>query len=402
MRIITISRQYYPYGMASVNRQHCYNKGYNELGIETRFIIPEATIPFNERETTQNKLGEGMYNGTYFKYMSGTPIRNKNKCLRPFDDIISRTKTLIYLWKECNNETVVYLCGGTIIMNRIIQIIAHIKKAVVFAEVNEYPYATERETKMLCFYRYLMLTYVFPNYDGLIAISDTLVKVCEKYNKKKNCVIKVPIIVDSNISDIDEMNIEVSCPFIFHSGSLCEQKDGIVKMLTAFALAKEKYEIGELKFYLTGKLEGSRDEKQIREVISKYKIDEDVCFLGYLDNDLLRQYQKSCTMMIIYKYDTVQNKYCFSTKLGEYLSFAKPVILTNIGEATNYMKDGQNAFVVNWEDVGAIADNIAKIIINPEMAKHIGEMGKLTCVRDFDYQVHTRRMIDFFRTKMVK
>ena len=104
--------------------------------------------------------------------------------------------------------------------------------------------------------------------------------------------------------------------------------------------------------------------------------------------------------MIIYKYDTLQNKYCFSTKLGEYLTFAKPIILTNIGEATYYMKDRENAFIIDWEDTKKIADCIIEIINNPQLATKIGIAGRETCRKEFNYLIHAKKMIEFYKQKM--
>lgn len=398
MKIIIISRQYYPYGMASVNRLHCYTQGYVELGFETRVIIPEATIPYSERKNTKNKKAEGYYKGTYFKYMSGTPIRNKIKWKRPFLDIISRLKTILYTIKECNQETVLYIWGGGIIWCPIMQICGHLKGSKVYIELNELPYGTGLENWKTRLFRYFMLNNIFPYFDGFITISESLKQLVEQHNHKYNCTLKVPILVNTDTTSNNAKNINIDTPFIFHSGSLYEQKDGIVKMLTAFAIAKQ--EIRNLKFYLTGKLEQTRDEKKIKATISQYNIEKDVVFLGYLDNDTLHSYQKSCTLMIIYKYDTLQNKYCFSTKLGEYLTFAKPIILTNIGEATYYMKDRENAFIIDWEDTKKIADCIIEIINNPQLATKIGIAGRETCRKEFNYLIHAKKMIEFYKQKM--
>lgn len=384
--------------MASVNRVHCYTKGYTQLGIETRVIIPEATIPYKDRDLTQNKLAEGYFNGTYFKYMSGTTIRNKRKWKRPFLDLISRIKTIYYISKESDKETVLLVWGGGIIWCPIMQFCGHLKGIKVYTELNELPYGTEIENKKRAILRKIMLKYIFPHFDGFIAISETLKKLAEKYNKKENAVLKVPILVDPTVNNENIKLIKKNHPFIFHSGTLFEQKDGIVKMLTAFALAKK--EIKDLKFYLTGNLEKTYDAKVISDTITKYQLHDSVHFLGYLNNNDLYRYQKSCSLMIIYKYDTLQNQYCFSTKLGEYLAFAKPVILTNIGEAMFYMKNGENSLIADWQDIKKIADHIITIVKNPQLAKQLGKAGQRTCQENFNYSKHAKRMIEYFTKKM--
>lgn len=398
MKILIVSRQLYPYGMASVNRVHSYTQGFTKLGIETRVIIPEATIPFSEKDTTRNNKDEGFYNGVYFKYMSGTTIRHKNKLKRLIQDITSRIKTINYLLKESDNKTIIYVWGGGIIWCPMVILCGHYKKAMICTELNELPYGTGKENFRTRICRKIMLSLIFPKFDGFIAISESLKQLIELYNKKKNATLKVPILVDTNINNINVPLISHNHPFIFHSGTLSEQKDGIVKMLTAFALARN--EVKDLEFYLTGDPEKSRDSKRIQETLVKYNIERYVHFLGYISNEQLRSYQKSCNLMIIYKYDTLQNKYCFSTKLGEYLAFEKPVIHTNIGEAQNYIKDKINAFVVDWKDTKGIADQIVQIIKNPSLAKEVGLKGKETCEKEFNYLIHAQRMINFFKQKI--
>lgn len=384
--------------MASVNRLHCYTQGFTELGIETRVIIPEATIPYKQKDTTLNKEHEGFYKKTYFKYMSGTTIRNKNKWKRPFLDIISRFKTIHYILKETDNKTVLYVWGGGIIWCFLMQLCGHLKKAKVYTELNELPYGTGKETTKTRLFRKLTLTYIFPHYDGFIVISEALKRLVELHNKKKNCTLKVPILVDTNINNVIIHHRNYNKPFIFHSGTLCEQKDGIVKMITAFAIAKQK--ISDLEFYLTGNLEKTNDAEAIKATIEKYGIKDSVHFMGYIDKETLISYQKSCALMIIYKYDTLQNKYCFSTKLGEYLSFAKPVILTNIGEATYYMKNGINSYIADWRDIQTVAQYIVEIISKPALAEKIGLEGQKTCMREFNYKTHAQRMVNYFETKI--
>lgn len=47
----------------------------------------------------------------------------------------------------------------------------------------------------------------------------------------------------------------------------------------------------------------------------------------------LMEYTKGASLFIIYKNENIQNKYCFATKLGEYLLSGNPVITTDVGEA---------------------------------------------------------------------
>lgn len=102
-------------------------------------------------------------------------------------------------------------------------------------------------------------------------------------------------------------------------------------------------------------------------------------------------------MMIINKYDTQQNKYCFSTKLGEYLAFAKPIIITNVGEAMNYLND-DNAYIVETGYPEKIAEKIVEIANNPKEALIKGQKGYELAKTTFNNFYQTGRILDFLNT----
>ena len=186
---------------------------------------------------------------------------------------------------------------------------------------------------------------------------------------------------------------EQKIPYIFHSGSLYEQKDGICGMLDAFGMACQKLNT-PIEYILTGKLEESPHADELKRIIDKYGIAERVRFVGYLDMPTLRKYQKNCFLTIINKYDTQQNRYCFSTKLSEYLSFSRPVITTTVGEANSYLKDRVNAFIVEPHKPELIADKIVYAFSHPEEVEKMGKEGHKLTKKEFDCVYQTRRIID--------
>lgn len=101
--------------------------------------------------------------------------------------------------------------------------------------------------------------------------------------------------------------------------------------------------------------------------------------------------------MIINKYDTQQNKYCFSTKLGEYLSFAKPIIITDIGEAMHYLNE-TNSFIVKAGSSQEIAEKIIHIVLNEQDAINKGKEGYKLAKEIFNYKYQSKRIIPFFKT----
>ncbi len=389
MRIIFILDNLYPNGRASAARVREYGKGFVENGIETLVWLPVPRQRYQETEVV-NPMVKGIdENGVKYEYISGASKRNSNIFIRQLQDLYGYTATLFRLLTKCKRDDYVVVYEGTPRWFKKCVKAIHLAGAKCGMELNELPYGTGAETEATKKNRKVMLEKIFPKFDFIWAISSSLYDLAKQYAPQAK-IIKVPIIVEGQLegSDFPEQKI----PYIFHSGSLYEQKDGICGMLEAFGLACQKLQ-SPIEYVLTGKLENSPHADELRHIIEKYGINDKVKFIGYLDLPTLRKYQKNCFLTIINKYDTPQNRYCFSTKLSEYLSFSRPVITTTVGEANNYLKDGINAFIVEPHKPELIAEKIIYAFMNPKVAETIGIEGHKLTEKEFNCEYQTKRIL---------
>src|SRR5690606_32977160 len=135
-----------------------------------------------------------------------------------------------------------------------------------------------------------------------------------KKHKGASCkLIKVPILLDPERmkyghTENDELTAK---KYLFHSGTLTQQKDGIVQVLEAFSLATQRLPF-KVNYFFTGRAENSSDNSLILSAIDKYALQDKVVFLGYLDDLELASYIMNADGFIINKLDNQQNKYCFA------------------------------------------------------------------------------------------
>lgn len=381
--------------MASTNRVHAYAKGFSGQGIETHVLLPISTEPHGSKQVNTCKEGFDE-NGVHYKYMSGSSLRGNNIIKRQINDQYGYGHTLLYLLKHLRNDDQVIVYEGGWIWQLLCIFIVHLKGAKVAMELNELPYVFGQQTKKKIDKRERMLKYVFPRYNQFIVISDALQQVAQQYAPKAK-VIKVPIIVEDIIDSNKEETSPIDNPYILHTGTLTQNKDGILGLIEAFGKACQRTDI-PIQYLFTGNLEQSPLKDYIKKLLEKYHIEDRVIFLGYLEMDELRRYQRHCSLCIINKYKTLQNKYCFSTKLGEYLAFARPVIITNAGEAMNYLEDGKNAYIVEPNDTESIANKILQILSHPNEAEKIGKAGQEVANNVFNCDIQARRLITFFQS----
>lgn len=392
MKIYVVLIDAFPHGHASTARVISYCKGFLSQSIGCEVIMPIALE--RHKDPVVNPDSEGVFEGIPFKYISGSPHRGRFMVCRQLKDKVDYINTLRYLKKHISAEDRVLMYRGGCLWNSLVCSVVHRNGAKIVMELNELPYGTGAETKTTIRLRRKMLNKVFKKFDGFLSISETLSNLVRDHAPKaKN--LKVPIIVDTSITDGVKPHKNTK-PYIFHSGTLYEQKDGIVGMLEAFAIANSRLD-NKYDFITSGDLNSSCDKEKILEVINKYGIEDYVKFTGYLSIQELHEYQKGSEMMIINKYDTQQNRYCFSTKLGEYLAFAKPVIITNIGEAMNYLTD-KNAYIVETGHPEIIAEKIVEIANRPQEAKLKGKRGFELAKTVFNNIYQAERIIDFLKT----
>lgn len=389
MKVHIIANTAFPYGAATTIRTISYAKGFIDNGVECEVIIPIPTCPNGDKMNTEHK---GVYKGVPFRYSYPSTRRSASFIKRRYHDFVGQVKTLYHILRIPKGD-IVLLYNGNNSWNRLALLACKLSGIKSVMEMNELPYCEGEQTKDKQKQRQITLEKILPKFNGVIVISDELGKLVRKYSNAK--IIKVPVITPPDTTPkTDSKNKE---RYIFHSGKLTEAKDGVCGMLEAFGIAFPK--IGkDVKFILTGNVEMSPDKDKIKAIISKYSLEKNVVFTGYIEEEELRKYQSNCTMVIINKYDSLQNKYCFATKLSEYLAMKRPVVTTNIGEAMNYLQDNVNAYIVKPHNPQLIADKIIEIFNNPQKAAEIGENGFLLTTKEFNYKYQGKRMLEFFKT----
>lgn len=384
MTVYIITKQSFPYGMAATKRIICFAKAIVSQAINCKVLIFTRTEIHGK--TPRNTASEGVFEGIAFRYMGSTPLRGINPFIRKFHDAMDQLSLAIYLFKNLKKDDIVLSVVGRDVkyINALIHI-THYKKAKFVRELCEIPYGTGKETKTTIKKRNYTLKKQFPLCDGIIAISDTLMTLAKRHISNKCHIIKIPILVDYEKYYIPDKSSEAKIPYIFHSGTLYEQKDGVIGMFEAFGKASRN--LSETTHFIsTGNPKESPQKHEILRIIDQYQLSEKLTFVGYLYSEQIRDYLSKASLVIINKHPNQQNKYGFSTKLGEYLAAGKPVIITKVGEAMNWLKDGESAYIIEPNDTDLLAKTIVDAFSDPEKRKAIGKNGQKVCKDNFDFR----------------
>lgn len=387
----------FPYGMAAAKRRLCYAKGLMAEGHDIDVVVCQKCF---ENEDDDGMPERGEYKGIKYIYVCGKYKRNKKeKILRGIDYLfLDYVRSFFYALRHIHSGDSVYMYFYPILLQMLIICAAKLKRAKTVKETCEHPSAlgnvNSRWHKLSKWFEY---KFVMPRYDGFIAISRDLNKFVIKYKSAKAKCIIVPILVDNPLeqSDLPKQKSEYDVPYIIHTGTMFEQKDGISKILHAFSRFKKGTGYA-CKLVFTGPQ--ANGKCSYLPLIKKLGIEKDVDLLGMVSTKRIATLQHFAAMTIIYKCDNLQTRNCFPTKLGEMLICGVPVITTTVGDANLYFEKGKSALIIEPDDEDALVKSIKWIFDNPIEAKKIGMAGKAIAEKYFSPIYQGKRLSEFYNS----
>lgn len=384
MKVMVLFTGTFPFGSVAAHRVRHLCKGLNEAGAAVSVLIPH---PAENRPVPAG----GNYDGIDYQYIMGMAQRPENLLIRKLMDVALHFATLVKI--SFSRATHLIVIGPSLDFRFWIPLLCKFRKIKTLLEINEYPFVYHEKSLSSRLKRALFLKVAAPFYDGFIAISTPLETLLRGNNDRKSSVIQIPVLTDSQAAPAPESRPPLPGPYIIHSGSVSEEKDGVFGIVRALGLVKHNGK-ANARLVITG---GISAEKQgaFMMYAEECGLKEDVIFTGFLHERDLDNYMKYSTLAVINKYDNTQNRYCFATKLAVYLQHGIPVVCTKVGPTAQCLTHEKNAMLVPSSDFSAMATAIEKLLLDPALARQIGEAGRQTCASTFDYRKHGVHLYQF-------
>ncbi len=384
-RIVIVFLGNYPHGMAMSKRLHLYAKSLIEQNIEP-LIFTSDNINFSNSGICEYKE---------VKYIKNKEVKIKISLLK---SLFRKYNIVIRYLKNPINTEHVWLIGHSWMLTLFFRIITYFQKRKLIVELNEYPYITYGDRRLnfkliSIINQFIEIKLIFPLLDGFVVISDALERKVKIWNKKA-VVIKIPILIDfRNENKISNLKNRYHNLFLFHAGTLNEQKDGIIHIFQAYSEIQKKYP--HLRFILTNKNTVPKTIEKIQRIIIENNLSNNVIFYNGLKNEEVEEYLISCTFAIINKPINKQNTYNFSTKLGEYLMFGVPLITTINGEANNYLRNRDCCYMIEENSIKQMVNSMDEILSNSELTQIKIRNGQKLAQEAFDYRNYSKSLASF-------
>jgi len=135
----------------------------------------------------------------------------------------------------------------------------------------------------------------------------------------------------------------------------------------------------------------------IRAYAKKHGLRDDAIeFMGRVDDRTLEGCYKSANGLLLPLWDDDRSRTRIPNKLAEYLAAGRPVVTCNVGDLTEFLVDGVNAYVAPPGVEREFANRMIAILRDPDRANQIGAAGQRCCLEHFDFRAHSAKLARFF------
>jgi len=226
---------------------------------------------------------------------------------------------------------------------------------------------------------------------GVIYISSSL----SQFMGHSNTIVVPPTIDEMYIKNIAVQPLLNSQFTIGYCGTVTMEKDGFGILLNSIRLlsTKEQHKIRLLIIGDTTEPDKTLDD--YKQYAKNLDLEAAIEFTGRIDNDAVINLLRGCHLLVLTRPDNYQNRYGFPSKLPEYLSTGRPVLISCVSDIPLYLKDLESAYLLKNNTPEEIANSIARIIDNYEDAGQVGKRGFQIACDVFNNRVQGKRILDF-------
>lgn len=354
---------------ASTNRLFAFGHELYKKGVKIHFfyLFPDRLCSKSDR-----------YNDEFsFHYLwDDSPIKEKYFCT---------VRSILKLYRRIDEHVPVYAYA---ILN-CLYFIGRKKGVRLYHEYTENPEVIGRINNSVGSLLYSLYKKAVKRVDCLFVITPSLKEYyVHEFNIEEDKVEVLNMVVDKHrFEGLD--NVEISNT-ITYCGIISEAKDGVSYLIKAFALLLRKHK--DVKLRLIGPFENEEVKQMVHSLIQKEEIQENVILTGPVSPNQMPALLKSSKILALARPRQKVDAYGFATKVGEYLMTERPVVMTDVGNVTDYLTDRENVILARPNDECDFADNLLWVLDHYEEAAVIGKKGKDVALRYFNSEIEADKI----------
>ena len=166
---------------------------------------------------------------------------------------------------------------------------------------------------------------------------------------------------------------------ILFAGTITVRK-GILTLLQAVSLLRDRQI--EFELYLAGAVEQQAYADILQIYIQKHQLESQVIFCGLLDSHQIQQAFGECQILVLPSQAEVS-----PMVIQQAMAAGKPVVATAVGGIPYLVEDRGSGILVPYGDAEALAAALAELLTNPQLAKSLGDRGRVLAEKNFRQEV---------------
>ncbi len=376
----------FPFGSAAINKCLAVYEVLVKNGNDVLIINSRAK---HSKDVPLRLKKKDYYQNVCYVYTTPSPYKPNNFFLRRYYNLVGRTNEFILIVSliiRKRIDVLIYYPHGLFFELIYYRILSKIFCFPIISHYVEFRTAfTSRQKIWLRINDILFDKYFMRFVDGIMPISEFLIKHLKKRGFKDK-FIKVPPIVDySNFSK----TVTSSEKYFLYVGSI-DYYEAIELILGAFNSIKSY----EFLLYLV--INGTPYQlDKLKSEIEKLKNANKIKIFSKLEYSKLINLYIGAQALLLPLSNSIQDRARFPQKISEYLASKKPIITTKNGEINYYFKDKINALIGEHFTIESIANKMNFVINNEALAKEIGLKGFETGLKYFDSNAYKEKLKNF-------
>lgn len=233
-----------------------------------------------------------------------------------------------------------------------------------------------------------VLKYNLKKADKILSTSHVMAKEASLYTDKNIEV--TPFGIDiKQFKPIVVENLFDANAIVIGTIKTLDQEYGIEYLIRSFKILKTKHAFLPLKLLIVGS--GSLENK-LKALVRELEIEMETIFTGKIPYAEIPKYHNMLSVSV-----SVSNSESFGVAIIEASSCGKPVVVSNVGGLPEVVEDGVTGIIVPPRNPEKTAEAIEKLILNIEMQKKMGEMGRVRVKKMFNWDDNVKQMIDIYK-----
>ena len=400
-KITFISYSNFPFGGAMANFSRYFVGGLAMQENIVEVILPTGNYYGNKVDCVQDR--KGISKGVSYRHLCYIN-HPKNYLGKILDNICGYILPIFYLIKKSiKRDLDIIVVADTEFLKTLMFVITkkilRKKLVIILPEFYDKPEGSIVSISGLNWYSfYFGLKYTIKYADRFIVLSTFMKSYLIKTLKIRKGILVIP-----NLTDPEEFKINNVKPYLGDKITIGyigtpTKKDGILDLIQSFGLLNKKFPNTHL--LIIGDITNGKSViPQLLSFAEEKGINKDcITFTGLQSRLVVPQLLLSCQILALTRPRGIFAEAGFPTKLGEYFSCRKPVLITKVGDIPVYFEDGQQAVLVEPENVQSIVSGFEKIITDKNLQERLMENGYNWMEVNLNFIQQTKRISEFLNS----